>query len=164
MERRSVLAGAYVALAASVSGCLTDSGASDSGTDTDPPDQGNEAPVTTSGDDSTTTTTSADNGGTDRVEDIMIILRNTTASEITVHLTVSAANNTLVDSELKISPEDQQAAASGITDTGQYEVSITVNDGPATSNSFNIDDYDVQNGSNIIAGIDEDEIIMLIEE
>lgn len=164
MERRTVIAGSCIALAASVSGCLTDDGTSDGGTDTDPPDQGNEASVTTSGDDSTTTTTPANNGGTDRVEDSMIILRNTTASEITVHLTVSAANDTLVDSDFKIGPEDQQAADSGITDTGQYEVSITVEDGPTTSRSFSIDNYDVQNGSNIIAEIDEDDIILLIEE
>lgn len=165
MKRRLVLAGAGLALSTLVPGCLTEKGAPDTGDDTAAaePENGN-GTETDDGEDATSPSETENTDGADLAEDIMIVLRNRTPTEQIVHVALSTEDDTLIDADFTVAPDDPRPIDTGITETGQYDVSITVEDGPATSTSFDVEDYDLGMGSNLIAAIDEEEIILMIEE
>lgn len=164
MKRRLVLTGVGLTLSTLISGCLSENEATDTEdtTTTAEQDTGDETETDDGGD-----PTSAETGCTDRpavAENIMIVLLNRTATEQLVHVTLSTDDDTLLDAKFTVAPNAKQPIYTGITETGQYELSIAVEDGPATSTPLSIEEYDLEMGSNLIAEIFEDKMRVMIEE
>lgn len=165
MKRRRVLVGAGLALSTLVSGCLTDTGPTETGDTTTTTTQENGNVTETAAGEGATS--SADRECRDRpavAENIMIVLLNRTTTDQLVHVVLSMADDTLLDGAFTLTPDDHQPIYTGITETGQYDVSLTVEDGPTTSATLGIEEYDLEMGSNLIAEIHEDELRVMIEE
>lgn len=166
MKRRLVLAGVGLTLSTLVSGCLTENGAMDTGettTTTAEPENG-AGTETAAGGDSTSSAETECNNRPAVAENIMIVLLNSTATEQLVHVVLSTEGDTLLDAKFTVAPENQQPIYTGITETGQYEVSIAVKEGPAMATPLSIEEYDLEMGSNLIAEIFDDKMRVMIEE
>lgn len=165
MKRRVVLAGAGLALSTLGSGCQSEPGTTDTGeTTTAAESENGTGTATADGETSTSHSGTDTTAGADTAEKIMIVLRNRTPTEQLVHVTLSTEDDTLIDAEFTIASDARHAIDSGITEIGQYDVAITVEEGPATSITFDVSEYDLGMGSNLIAEIFEDEIRILIEQ
>ena len=98
------------------------------------------------------------------VEDIEIVLTNYTTSKRRGKLTLTSDTKTTAEEEFEIEIEDQQSIETEITETGQYELSVTTEAGSETSFPFSIDEYDLNAGSNLIVEYDDNEIMIMMQE
>lgn len=168
MKRRVVLAGAGLALSTLVSGCLTEPGTTDAEDTTVTTNQ--ETGNGTGANEGEPPTTSAETRRTDRPDraaKIMVVLLNQTATKQLVHVALTRGEDTrelLLESDVTVAPDVHRSIDTGITETGQYDVAITVDEGPQISVPLDVENYDLGMGSNLIAEIFEDKLRVMIEE
>lgn len=165
MRRRLVLANMSLALSTYVSGCVSENGGSDTGNESDTEAQEDAGGTETGDEDNSESSTESENtSGPARAEDIVIVLRNFDTTEKTVSLALSTPEETLLRGDFEVDPDAELPVNAQITEPGQYELTITVHEGPTTSTSFNIDDYDLQAGSNLIIEIDDGSLSVMLQE
>jgi len=160
MNRRDVLTATSTALSALVSGC---------GRSTESPDAGNDTDET--GDDTETgskTATGSDAGATAETEpdtsDSRIVLSNTASTEKRGHLTLSMSSETIFETEFEVNSGERQSLNSGITEIGQYELTVATESASEASLRFSVGAYDLKAGTNLIVEISADDIRILLEE
>jgi len=100
----------------------------------------------------------------DVAEDIFVVLDNETPEQATVAVSVATGDSVVFEGETAVNPSDSKNVYPGISETGDYTLTITLSDGREQEYPFNIEDYDLQMGSNIIVSITETEIAFSIQE
>lgn len=93
-----------------------------------------------------------------------IAIRNDTAESQTAYLTIRTDEDAVLEETVEVSPDERQLVDSQITATGEYEISLSVDEGPDTSFMFEVDEHALSVGSNVDLVIEEDEIHGVIEE
>ena len=78
-------------------------------------------------------------------------------------MVLSTGQTVLVDDEVTIEANGFTSLDTGIDETGQYDLRVAV-DGRKRAIAFEMNEYDLERGSNIIFWIDEDVIRYGIEE
>lgn len=142
MRRRQLLLG-MTATVAGISGCISEDGSS---------------PTKTTTETQTTTDLSSD-----PEEDIWIVLENNTSGDVVVNLDISREDVILTD-KVTIRSGGRSEVSSKIAETGQYRIEISVDNGIEESYSWNVEDYDLRMGSNMIISINENDVRIMIEE
>ena len=95
---------------------------------------------------------------------IAVVLQNTTEQERTVEVAITHAQETVFEKTATVAAGGLQEFDTGIAETGDYELSVSVTDGPETTVPLDIDTYDLRYGSNLLVELDTDDILILIEE
>lgn len=161
MNRRVMLTVTSIALSSLVTGCVFRPDSTDNGNDTAKTDSDEEQGNTEEG------VSSSDPGeqtGTKEMRDINIVLRNVTSTGYRGSLTLSTDTKILIKQDFEIDGGDQQSIDSEITKAGQYELSVSTGAGIETTYPFNIEAYDLREGSDLIVEIDKDDIMVLLQE
>ena len=156
MDRRTVLATAALSLPIlSVSGCTAAPTNNSSASTADvESDTGSRTDSNETTDDETVTNT----------EPIELEVYNDTSSEVIATVTLTRGNSTVLEDEFEVSPDESMSTETGITETGQYELTVAVADGREQTWSFDIETYDLRAGSGMSVFIEPDELEWLIEE
>jgi hypothetical protein len=94
---------------------------------------------------------------------IHVVIHNHLSQAITVTVNLSTEQTVLVDTEATIEPDGSTSLDTGIDETGQFDLKV-VSDNRKKEISFEVEEYDLEMGSNIIFWIEEDEIRYGIEE
>ncbi|MBX0293554.1 hypothetical protein [Haloarcula nitratireducens] len=95
---------------------------------------------------------------------ILFSISNETETRRTVSLTLTRADDTYIDESLTLDAGDGEAFDSGIRSPGEYELAVTVEDGPELSYTLSIGSFDVRSGSNHFVTVNSDEIRVFAEE
>ncbi|QIO22304.1 hypothetical protein [Haloarcula sp. JP-L23] len=150
MRRRQVLTAAALS-AASLAGC-TGPGATHSPTD-DQRDTGTDEPTATA------PVTPPEN------DPILFVLRNQSGAQRTVSLTLTGPDGRRhLDESVTLGNGDIREYDSGIRSPGDYELAVTVENGPDRTMTLYIEAYDVRMGSNHLVTVHPDEIDVFWEE
>jgi len=166
MLRREVLVCGCIAVSSVLPGCATGSDSSNDGPETSSGTRatGGGTPDGTDSPNASPSSGTGDTDGFDAVEDVAVVLGNHTGTAVTVRLAVSTAERALLDADYEVGLDGRRAVDPGITATGEYGVSIAVRDGPETTATFDVEDYDLRAGSNLVAEIEADRIQVLVQE
>ncbi|KAA9395947.1 hypothetical protein Har1130_15190 [Haloarcula sp. CBA1130] len=100
----------------------------------------------------------------DVAEDIFVVLDNETSEQATVAVSVVTGDSVVFEGETAVTPSGRKNVYPGISETGDYTLTISLGDGREQEYPFNIEEYDLQMGSNIIVTINEAEIEFSIQE
>ncbi|AHB67855.1 MULTISPECIES: hypothetical protein [Haloarcula] len=100
----------------------------------------------------------------DVAEDIFVVLYNESSEQATVAVSVVTGDSSVFECETAVNPSNRKNVYSGITETGDYTLTISLGDGREQEYPFNIEEYDLRMGSNIIVSIKETEIEFSIQE
>ncbi|WP_434530099.1 hypothetical protein ACODNH_02285 (plasmid) [Haloarcula sp. NS06] len=100
----------------------------------------------------------------DVAEDIFVVLDNESPEQATVAVSVVTGDSSVFEGETAVNPSNRKNVYPGITDTGDYTLTISLGDGREQEYPFNIEEYDLRMGSNIIVSINETEIEFSIQE
>jgi ribosomal protein L9 len=161
MNRRAILTGSSIALSSLVAGCGFRTESVGTGDDTAEQDQDDEQEST---EDEESSTDTGEETEIEELRDTFIVLRNVTPTDHWGSLTISTDTEILLKQNFEIDREEQQSIDSEITETGQYELSVSAEAGTETSFPFSIDEYDLREGSEPIVEINEDGIMILMQE
>ena len=96
-------------------------------------------------------------------QNIHVDLHNHLSQAITVSVELSTEQKVLINDEVSLEPNGFGSLDTGIDETGQYDLKVMVDDREKEI-SFEITDYDLEAGSNIVLWIDEDKIRYGMEE
>lgn len=97
-------------------------------------------------------------------ERIVVGVHNERSTAVTLTVTATAGNGQLLDAELTVPGAGADSVFSEITESGQYDVAVEVDDGTTGSARFSIGEYDVRLGSNAVVWIRDDEVELAKEE
>jgi hypothetical protein len=151
MRRRQLLG--MIVTVVGISGCTSEDGNSPTNTTTEAP-----SPTETSTETQTTTVPSSD-----PAQDIWIVLENNTSEDVVVNLQISREDVILTD-KVTIRSDGRSEVNSKITETGRYRIEISVDNGIEEAYSWNVEDYDLRTGSNMIISINENDVRIMVEE
>lgn len=140
MDRRDYLTALHTALLAFAGGCLT---APDSAT-------------TTTTDPATATTTPSP-------ERIALVVNNGRDTPLDVTLTVTRDGDSVYRERVAVDAGERRSVDPGIDAPGAYELTVTLADGTERVRPFDIEDYDLRMGSNLVVEVG-DRIRVLVEE
>lgn len=116
------------------------------------------------GTEGTTTETPTDSADANpEAQDIHVVIHNQLSHAITASVELSTEQTVLVDDEKTIEPNGFTSLDSGIDETGHYDLKVILDDREKEI-SFEMDEYDLEMGSNILFWIDENEIRYGIED
>lgn len=116
------------------------------------------------GTDGTSTETPTDSANANpAAQEIHVVIHNQLSQAITVSVTLSTERTVLVDDEATVDPNGYTGFDTGIDETGRYDLEVVLDD-REKGISFEVDEYDLEMGSNIIFWIDDDEIRYGIED
>lgn len=90
-------------------------------------------------------------------EDIHIVIHNQLPEAITASVHLSTEQSVLVDDEATIEPNELAGFDTGIDETGEYTFKVAIDD-RVDEGPVEIEEYDLEFGSNIIFWVDEDSI------
>lgn len=152
MRRRQLLLG-MTATIAGISGCTSEDRSSPTKTTTEAP-----SPTET-----TTGTHTTTDPSSDVAEDIWIVLENNTSGDVVVDLEISREDIILTD-EVTIRSDGRSEVCSKITETGEYRIDISVDNGIEESYTWNVEKYDLRMGSNVIISINDNDVRIMVEE
>ncbi|NLV08831.1 hypothetical protein GOC74_02645 [Halomicrobium mukohataei] len=93
---------------------------------------------------------------------ILLVLANG-SGEATVTVTVARGGETISEETVSLDADERRELDPGIDTAGEYELAVSVEDGPDRTVSLPIDAFDVRQGSNVIVGLGGD-VEVLIEE
>lgn len=96
-------------------------------------------------------------------QDIHVDIHNHLSQAITVSVELSTERTVLVDDEVSVEPNGVGGLDTGIDETGEYTLELVLDDRDKEI-SFEVTDYDLEAGSNIVFWIDEDRIRYGIED
>lgn len=88
-------------------------------------------------------------------EDIHIVIHNQLSEPLTASVHLSTEQSVLVDDEATIEPSGFAGFDTGIDETGVYTLRVAIDD-RVDEGTVEIEDYDLEAGSNIIFWVDED--------
>jgi outer membrane receptor protein involved in Fe transport len=94
---------------------------------------------------------------------ILLVLANGDASA-TVTVTVTRDGTTVFDETVSLAADERRELDPGIDSVGEYELAVSVEDGPERSTPLTIESYDVWQGSNAIVELGDGAIQVLVEE
>jgi hypothetical protein len=143
MDRRGVLSTIALSISLMFAGCLDAFGGSHTATDT-----------------RTTISTATP----DPVEDVMIRVDNETSQVETPHVVIRENGNSILDQKKSVDPHELVYFYPGIEQTGTYELAVTVDEDRAISYPFEIVEFDLDMGSNIIVIINSDSLDVLMQQ
>ena len=81
----------------------------------------------------------------------------------TVTVTVARGGETISEETVSLDADERRELDPGIDTAGEYELTVSVEDGPDRTVSLPIDAFDVRQGSNVIVELGDD-VEVLIEE
>ena len=90
-------------------------------------------------------------------EDIHLVIHNQLSEAITAFVHLSTEQSVLVDDEATIEPSAFAGLDTGIDETGVYALKVTVDD-RVDEGTVEVEEYDLEAGSNIVFWIDEESI------
>lgn len=90
-------------------------------------------------------------------EDIHIVTHNQLPEAITASVHLSTEQSVLVDDEATIKPNGFTGFDTGIDETGEYTLKVAIDD-RVDEGTVEVEEYDLEAGSNIIFWVDEDSI------
>lgn len=90
-------------------------------------------------------------------EDIHIVIHNQLSEPLTASVHLSREQTVLVDDEATIEPSGFAGFDTGIDETGVYTLKVAVDD-RVDEGPVEIEEYNIETGSNIIFWVDEDSI------
>lgn len=99
----------------------------------------------------------------DPADPIAIDVNNGRSSIIEVTLMLTRHDEQVFHETLSIAADGRTSVNPGIVEIGTYELTISLADGTKEVSSVQIEDFDIQHGSNLIVEIDS-EILVLMEE
>lgn len=118
----------------------------------------------TQGTDGTPTETPTDSDvANPAAEDIYVVIHNQLPQAITVSVHLSTEQSVLIDDEAAIEMNEFTGFETGINEKGQFDLRVTFDDREKEV-SFEVNEYDLEMGSNIIFWIDEDDIRYGVED
>ncbi|MFC7027511.1 hypothetical protein ACFQJ5_07790 [Halomicroarcula sp. GCM10025324] len=163
MQRRQVLSTVALSVASLAACSAPSSPGTDDGTTTDTSTR-TVTPATES-----TATPSTDPTQTEAVtpdpdDPIAVDLYNTTEETLTVQVTVTESERVLLDRSLSVAPADEPSLDTGISQTGSYEVTVAIEDGPSVTDPFPVGPYDIRMGSNAVVELSLEQIRIYFEE
>lgn len=94
----------------------------------------------------------------------MVDVHNERSTAVSLTVTVTAEIGQLLDADLTVPEAGFESVFSKINETGQYDVTVEVDDDTTGSASFSIEEYDVRMGSNVVVWVRDDEVELAIEE
>ena len=100
----------------------------------------------------------------DVAEDIFVRLHNESSDRVTVMVSVVTGDSVVFEDQTSIAPSNVEEMYPGISETGEYTLTVSLDDGREREYPLVIEDYDLQMGSNIGVSISETDIQMRIEE
>ncbi|WP_226021911.1 hypothetical protein [Halomicrobium salinisoli] len=100
----------------------------------------------------------------DSSEDIFVSLQNETTEPVTAAVTITTNNSVFLEEEVSAGPSGINQLYSGITEQGDYELVVSIDDQREAEFSFGIGEYDLRMGSNLIVWIRDDEVGIGIEQ
>ena len=100
----------------------------------------------------------------DFAEDIFVVLYNKSPEQATVAVSIVTDDSVVFEDETTVDPSNRKDVYPGISEVGDYTLTISLDDGRERDYPFNIEDYDLRMGSNIIVEISESEIQFFIQE
>jgi hypothetical protein len=100
----------------------------------------------------------------DVAEDIFVVLDNESPEQATVAVSVVTGGSSVFEGGITVNPSNRKNVYPGITETGDYTLTVSLGDGREQKYPFNIEEYDLRMGSNIIVSINETEIQISIQE
>jgi len=100
----------------------------------------------------------------DHAEDIFVVLQNETPEQVTVAVTITRGDSVSFEDEATVNPGETQYVYPGITERGEYELTVSLPDRPVQTRPFDVEDYDLRMGSNIDVWISTDTVRIGIEE
>ena len=80
------------------------------------------------------------------------------------HYTITTGSTVVSEGDVQVPAGDVTSVESQITEQGEYELVVSVTEGPEASVDFSVGEYDIRMGSNILVRLHSDEIQFLIEE
>jgi hypothetical protein len=98
------------------------------------------------------------------VEDVMIRVDNETSQVETPHVVIRENGNSILDQKKSVDPHELVYFYPGIEQTGTYELAVTVDEDRAISYPFEIVEFDLDMGSNIIVIINSDSLDVLMQQ
>jgi hypothetical protein len=90
-------------------------------------------------------------------QQIFVVISNETAEPITLSIELSTEETVLLEEEMTIKPGRLTSYFTGIHDEGKYELSVVLDD-RENKNTFDIEEYELETGSNILVWLEEDVI------
>lgn len=165
MRRRALLTRGGAILVAAVGGCLRGTDPSGGRDETEDPSSETPPRTTTRPSGGTTTPSETSTQVTPDPDDpIQIVVSNDGERSRTVTLTVTSAGGTVREATVEVDPDTVRTVDTGITTTGDYELHVVTADGVEESVPFDIEDYDIRMGSNLMVSVADDGIMVAIEE
>lgn len=166
MNRRTVLTTTGVALGSLITGCTFRNESPETGANTTEAEE-----QTTTNSDNGAESTESEKTSTDeqrtefeRSREILIIIKNVSAKDRQGSLMLSGDTGTISEQEFEIEGGEQQSRDSEIADTGQYELRVTTKTGAKSTFPFDIDAYDLREGSDLLVEIGREEITIVMQE
>lgn len=151
MKRRSFVALLCVAGA----GCLD----APTAAERDPDDGGTPAGGTSTPRDASTDGTAA--GSDDRMA---VVVDNGRDSVVTVEVAIRRGDETVRETRLSVPVDERRSVAAGIERVGDYDLVARVVDGPTETFPFDVGEYELRSGSNIVVAVGADALRIRIEE
>lgn len=94
---------------------------------------------------------------------IHVVIHNEISQSITVSVELTSGGTALLEDRATIRPSESTGFDSGIDETGDYTLEVAVDDRVAES-AVDVDEFDLDSGSNIVVRIYEDDIQYLTED
>lgn len=133
MHRREVLVTTLAAVSLGMTGCTAGNGdGAGGGTPTETPDE------------------------LDVSEDLLILLHNHLGESVTVAVRITAEEAVVIDERITIAGDEMGTLETRITDTGRYELAVSVEEGSESRSTFEFEEYDLEMGSNFVVWIDDE--------
>lgn len=94
---------------------------------------------------------------------IHVVIHNEISQSITASVELTSGDSTLLEDRATIRPSEFTGFETGIDETGDYTLEIAVDD-RVEEVTVDIEEFDLDSGSNIIVRVYEDEIRILTED
>jgi len=97
-------------------------------------------------------------------DDIFIVVNNYRSEQVSVQITVRDDDQLIFEEEMTVSTDDSKEVYSEITDMGTYTLHASTTDQQESEFPFNIGEFDIDKGSNLIVDIGPNDLSIAIEE
>lgn len=109
----------------------------------------------------------SDLGGSDELdfaEDIWIVINNQMSQEVLVDLNIERSGEEFFTEEVTTPPESISKVYPGITETGNYQFTVSIGEERSTSFEWQVESFAIRAGSNLNIRVKDSEIDWYYEE
>lgn len=157
--RRALLKATIGGLTTILAGCMVNNQTSQTGTS---PATSDSSP---SHSNETDSGTDSENSDTQFPTDSMnIVIHNNTDSTYSVTYEITGSGSIVVSDNVSVAESSTVTRESMITDTGNYEINVSTENGIEQALEIEVEEYDLETGSDIVIWIEEDGIEIGMEE